>query len=276
MMADLTALGFHLGCACRTSAAVPATCGVAIDVPLMVAGPLPRPTPVETIATPGAVMSGFRRASGVRGPVDENDAMPVGIGVPSVNVIVTPSRSTSAAPSELAVAAGPRTPKNGMVTLNCSPVSGFPVIGPSNGGSVPSVLIITTAAAPACWPKTARATRAHVPRCVTTSFPVTLALMYSCLSQPRLTAPAAVRSTTTPRDAGEVHAASFALMPTMVFAVAEAVAGSAKFAVRSAASLELAATAIPFSDPPGEPRMYGMLPALPAADTTTTPAFVAS
>jgi hypothetical protein len=54
-----------------------------------------------------------------------------------------------------------------MVTVYCSPVSGFEVISPSNGGNPAELLIITTAAAPAFCPKIARATRAHVPRCVT-------------------------------------------------------------------------------------------------------------
>ena len=44
------------------------------------------------------------------------------------------------------------TPRNGIVTVNCSPVSGLLVIWPSNGGSVVALLIMSTAAAPACWP----------------------------------------------------------------------------------------------------------------------------
>ena len=53
------------------SAATPATCGDAIEVPEIVAGPLPVPTPVETMDTPGPVMSGFNPLSPVRGPPDE-------------------------------------------------------------------------------------------------------------------------------------------------------------------------------------------------------------
>ena len=41
------------------------------------------------------------------------------------------------------------------------------MIGPSNGGSRVALLTITTAAAPACWPKIAFATRAQVPRLTT-------------------------------------------------------------------------------------------------------------
>ena len=45
-------------------------------MPEIVAAPLPVPTPVETIATPGPEMSGFRPLSPVRGPPDEKLAKP--------------------------------------------------------------------------------------------------------------------------------------------------------------------------------------------------------
>lgn len=57
-----------------------------------------------------------------------------------------------------------------MVTSYSSPVSGFPVIGPSKGGRVSSVLIMAAAAAPAFWAWTARAIRAHPPRVLTASW----------------------------------------------------------------------------------------------------------
>jgi hypothetical protein len=145
-------------------AATPVMCGVAIDVPESISVPVPVPIPAETTFVPGAVMSGLRRASGVRGPAELKEAIPVTMGVPSARLTVAPSASARLLPSEFAVFARPLTPKNGMVTLYCSPVSGFEVIGPSNGGRLVELLIITTAAAPAFWPKTARATRAQVPR----------------------------------------------------------------------------------------------------------------
>src|SRR5436190_21321179 len=195
MIADFTAAGFHFGCACSTSADTPAICGVAIDVPLSVVAWLPLPTSVETIATPGAVTSGFSFASGERGPVEVNEAIPGTIGIPSVNEIAMPSRCTRAKPSDVLVVARPFTPKNGMVTVYCSPVSGFSVICPSKGGRVLALLIITTAAAPACWPKMARATRAQTPRCTTAILPATPAATYSAGSQPSEMAPAGVLST---------------------------------------------------------------------------------
>jgi hypothetical protein len=53
--ADMMEATRHVGCAWRVRAATPATCGEAIEVPEIVAGPLPVPTPVDTIATPGAL-----------------------------------------------------------------------------------------------------------------------------------------------------------------------------------------------------------------------------
>ena len=52
-------------------------CGDAIDVPEIVAAPLPVPLPVETMLTPGAVTSGFRTLSPLRGPPDEKSAKPL-------------------------------------------------------------------------------------------------------------------------------------------------------------------------------------------------------
>src|SRR5438876_5342709 len=66
---------------------------------------------------------------------------------------------------------------------------------PSKGGNPEELLIITTAASPASSPKTARATRAHVPRFVTTTMPAVPA--YSALLQPSETDPSALRSTLT-------------------------------------------------------------------------------
>ena len=59
------------GCACFTSRAVPAVCGVAIEVPDSVSGPLPVPMPAEAMLTPGAVTCGFNALSPERGPADE-------------------------------------------------------------------------------------------------------------------------------------------------------------------------------------------------------------
>src|SRR5436190_2961151 len=173
MMADLIAAGFHVGCAWTVSAAVPAVWGVAIDVPEAVRLPVPVPMPTDTMLTPGAATSGLRWESGRRGPPEVNEARPVWIGGPALRPMDRPSRWTRAKPSEVDVVARPRTPTNGMVTTYGSPVSGFMVIGPSNGGRLVALLIITTAAAPAFWPKMARATRAHVPRCTITSLPAT-------------------------------------------------------------------------------------------------------
>ncbi len=138
------------------------------------------------VLTPGAVMSGLKPLSPLRGPPELKLAKPRRPGFTSVlAVVVTDDAAFSSPPSGVP---GPRTPKNGIVTVNSSPVSGFDRIGPSNGGKVDALLIIATAAAPACSPKTARATRAHVPRSVTASWfpPDTMtALVYAATEHPR-------------------------------------------------------------------------------------------
>ena len=63
--------------ACATSAATPATCGDAIEVPEMIAMPLPVPLPVEMTLTPGAVMSGLRSLVPTVGPPELKLAKPV-------------------------------------------------------------------------------------------------------------------------------------------------------------------------------------------------------
>ena len=59
MMSALTCSGFQSGCCEWTSAAVPATIGVAIDVPLSLRPWLPVPLPAEKTLTPTAVTSGL-------------------------------------------------------------------------------------------------------------------------------------------------------------------------------------------------------------------------
>src|SRR6187455_2509033 len=76
MIAALIASGFHFGCACCTSAATPATCGEAIDVPDRDSCRLPLPEKVEIVGLPGAEISGFSTLSPLRGPPELNDATP--------------------------------------------------------------------------------------------------------------------------------------------------------------------------------------------------------
>src|SRR5207302_9706856 len=68
-------------------------------------------------------------------------------------------------------------------------------ICPSNGGRPHALLIMMTAAEPASSPNTARATRAQVPRTVTTTMPAVP--LYSALVHPREMLPSALRSTLT-------------------------------------------------------------------------------
>src|SRR5882762_9012787 len=126
---------------------------------------------VDMMLTPGAVISGLRPLSPMRGPPEVKLANPVKLGLvmdAAATAVAVPSAAArSFAPSDEAVLAGPFTPRNGIVTLKGTPSSGLAVIGPSNGGKPAALFTITTAAAPACWPKMAFATRAQVPRFTT-------------------------------------------------------------------------------------------------------------
>ncbi len=61
-------------------------------------------------------------------------------------VVSEPEAARSRAPSDVGVVARPRTPMNGIVTVNCSPVSGCEKIGPSYGGSAVELLTMAAAA----------------------------------------------------------------------------------------------------------------------------------
>src|SRR5947208_10764639 len=79
MMADLTAIGDQVGFLLRIRAAMPAMCGVAIEVPDSVSHRLPLWLPGATPAitsTPGAIASGLSRSPLLLtdGPRDENAA----------------------------------------------------------------------------------------------------------------------------------------------------------------------------------------------------------
>src|SRR5512140_170986 len=152
-------------CAWRVSAAAPVTCGAAIEVPDRNSNPVPEPTRVDAMLTPGAVISGFNALSPLRGPPDVKDAKALNVGF----AIVAGETAAVAPAAAVSVALAVRlTPRNGMVTVNGTPSSGLNVIGPSNGGRPATLFTITTAAAPACCPKMAFATRAQTPRCTTT------------------------------------------------------------------------------------------------------------
>src|SRR6478609_4784980 len=127
---------------------------------------------------------------------------------------------------------------------------------------------MTTAAAPASSPNTARATRAHVPRAVTTTLPADPA--YSLLLQPSEIEPSGFFSTST----GKVpvgRGAPLALIVDTVLPVDRC--SSAPGYVGTVASI--AATEIaPFAEA-GELVRYALCPLLPSAATTVTPALTA-
>src|SRR5579862_3599977 len=120
----------------------------------------------------------------------------------------------------------------------------------------------------------ARATRAQVPRAVTTSLPVTPAAVYSVGSHPSDTplmpVPLVSGSTTT----GSV-VPSAAAMPSESSTVMLPLGVSASASAGKEVCESMAATLIALSPLPGSLTTYGILPALPAAATTTTPASTA-
>src|SRR4051812_23044869 len=71
MIAALTSDGPQLGCAARTSAPMPATCGEAIDVPLRMFGLVPPLDAADEMFVPGAVTSGLIDPSEPCSPRDE-------------------------------------------------------------------------------------------------------------------------------------------------------------------------------------------------------------
>ena len=135
-------------------------------------------------------------------------------------------------------------------------------------------MIIATAAAPACWPKIARATREQLPRTVTTSLPVTPAAVYSAGSQPSETPPEPVPLISGSTITGsEVPLA--AVMPLASSAVMPPVGVSASASPGYEACESIAATLIAFSPVLGLPATYGTVPEFPLEATTTMPAFTA-
>src|ERR1700756_485476 len=65
---------FQFLCACTASAATPATCGVAMEVPDSYVPPVLVPMLVENTFTPGADKLGFRAPSRLRGPPELKEA----------------------------------------------------------------------------------------------------------------------------------------------------------------------------------------------------------
>src|SRR5262249_2230869 len=186
---------FQSGCDCFTSAAIPAVCGAAIEVPDRIAASVPVPMPADAMLTPGAVTFGLRELSPVAGPNEVKLARALYPGLamswPTI-VIGVPLAAMNFWPfADVDGFAPPATPRNGIVTLNGTPSSGLLVILPSNGGRLAELLTMITPAAPACWPKIAFATRAHVPRATTMNVLAGIGPLArsSATEQPRLITP---------------------------------------------------------------------------------------
>mgnify|MGYP001110805925 CR=1 FL=1 len=72
--ADAICDAFHFGWAWTVSAATPATCGAAIEVPDSTVESLPVPTAADEIETPGAATSGLSPESPFTGPPELKSA----------------------------------------------------------------------------------------------------------------------------------------------------------------------------------------------------------
>ena len=128
----------HPGWACLRIAARPATWGAAIDVPdtevysSSTGAPIPVPAArPATMSTPGAMTSGFRPPSPMRGPRLENHAV---VSLPSTAPTVS---AASAAPGEVIVP-GPSPELPAATTNRVSDVADSSSIAWLNG-SVPSL-----------------------------------------------------------------------------------------------------------------------------------------
>src|SRR5581483_1292445 len=279
---------------CFTSSAVPVVCGAAIEVPESTSGPLPVPMPADTMLTPGAVTSGFRPLSPVRGPPDEKLASARYVGLASVVAVIETvppfaARSVAAA-ADVDGTVAPGTPRNGIVTWYWKPpksggpgASGSFVIVPSNGGNADELLTMITPAAPACWAKIAFATRAQTPRSTTITSPVTGPdAVSSATLQPRLMpfGPVSVE----PSDAscavgGMIFTGNEPLgmaAPFASIAVSDEPFEKLRFAAGNDCVGSFAAADSVSAAVPGEPVRYGTLPPLPDEETTITPSFAAS
>src|SRR5690606_21200931 len=137
MRTDLSSGPLSSGRACLSTAAAPATCGAAIDVPLQATygSPVHSFVPAAraaTISTPGAVTSGLTAWSPARGPRLENQ------GTSSPSSTAPTVRAAAAAPGGVTVL-GPLPPSLPAATTKSVPYRSLSRSTASENGSVPSV-----------------------------------------------------------------------------------------------------------------------------------------
>src|SRR5690242_12050769 len=208
------------GCSPRRKAAVPARCGVAIEVPWKNAkhgGVAQNACGIdESTFTPGATTSGFTRKSTSVGPWLLKDAMMSELGVvkyccTAAMVVVVPPTARSACPSTS------ETPYAGMVGWFAVPSVAIAAPSP------PMLFATSTAAAPAAWALRIFVEKLHAPRETSAICPVRLVAsaehaVESPFVVPATTASGAVRSAVTvaksPAMPGYVDPAAVMGVPT--------------------------------------------------------------
>ncbi|MGY3680215.1 hypothetical protein ACVWXU_003838 [Streptomyces sp. TE33382] len=151
--APFSSLYFQSGCCCLRSAAAPATCGVAIDVPEMLRYPggfwptswsMAEPGAAAAVmSTPGAVTSGLMAPSPMRGPrLEKSASTSLSSTAPTVSAAsALPGEPTVPAPSpSLPAAMANRTP------LSADSLSTAASSGSISGVSLPPRLRLTMSA----------------------------------------------------------------------------------------------------------------------------------
>ena len=123
---------------------MPATWGEAIDVPLLVAPPLPEPTPAETICWPGAATSGLPQPSEPWTPRDED-----GLRVSAP----TSSRASSASDGPIRTVSVPASISGSSARVVSAVIwkPGMPVLPAIPAENTGSVVGSSTPTAPAVW-----------------------------------------------------------------------------------------------------------------------------
>ena len=181
----------HDGCACFTSAATPAVVGAAIEVPDMVAERFPVPIPTEAIADSGPGQVGLEPAVARARPerAEAREAQVARVRERRVGH----RRRLAVGGDQRRARARRHAEERDRDGVRLAGVRVLGDLALERRERRPCCSPSRTAAAPACWPKIARATRAQVPttRRVTTSFPGDP--VYSAGLQPLLITPSGWR-----------------------------------------------------------------------------------
>ena len=224
-------------------AAIPATCGAAIDVPLNETPLLPVPELADTIEKPGAARSGLNPEPKCAGPLDvksarESASSGLGITIVESSVTLTVSPASSAS----------RMSRPSASVMNTAGMTGESTDPPMTNGGPVELSNTTKPVAPAACAFRYLSTNGHVPRCMNAMLPATSPALVSGV-QP-ISGSAMTRSPVSgpTSERGAEKAASLdSMMPTSPAGLLIVVAPTV-----TPPSMD-AATEMAFSATPGEP-----------------------